>query len=96
MSANANIVVGRITEECENMLPIQTSIETSVHFLCCKTANVTQKIEYTLVQRRPETSATFLYNHFISISHTAMMWQTEPARTKKWKTVCMKRRLRRQ
>ena len=57
---NANIVVGRITEECENMIPIQTSIETSVHFLCCNTANVTQKIEYTLMQRRPETSATKL------------------------------------
>lgn len=25
----------------------------------------------------------------ISTSHTAMMWQTEPARTKKWNTVCM-------
>ena len=50
--------------------------------------------------RRPETSATkyaikyAAYNHLISISHTAMMWQTLPASTKKWKTVCMKRRLR--
>ena len=56
-----------------------------------KSARVTQKIEYTLVQRRPETSATFLYNHFISISHTATMWHTEPRSTKKWKTVCMNR-----
>ena len=27
----------------------------------------------------------------ISTSHTAMMWQMLPRRTKKWKTECMKR-----
>ena len=27
----------------------------------------------------------------ISTSHTAMMWQILPRRTKKWKTECMKR-----
>lgn len=36
------------------------------------------------------------YSHFIRMSHTATMWQTLPASTKKWKTVCMKRRLLRQ
>lgn len=47
------------------------------------------------VLRRPETSATG-YSHRISMSHTAMMWHTLPAKTKKWNTVCMNRRLRRQ
>ena len=44
-----------------------------------------------------ETSASATgYSHRISMSHTAMMWHTLPASTKKWNTVCMNRRLRRQ
>ena len=29
--------------------------------------------------------------YFIKMSHTAMMWQMLPAKTKKWKTECMYR-----
>lgn len=33
-----------------------------------------------------------LYAAVMRMPQTAMMWQTEPARTKKWKTLCMKGR----
>lgn len=40
-------------------------------------------IRYALLYFRPH------YTYCMSTSHTAMMWQTEPARTKKWNTLCM-------
>lgn len=36
---------------------------------------------------------TALFYIFHSMSHTATMWHTEPASTKKWNTECIYRRL---
>ena len=38
----------------------------------------------------------FAYSIFTSMSHTATMWQAEPPNTKKWKTECMYRALRKE
>ena len=37
----------------------------------------------------PQSDSKYIYRYLSKISQTAMMWQMEPRRTKKWKTVCM-------
>ena len=46
-----------------------------------------------LFSQTTKQTATFqlIYKYSINTSHTAMMWQMLPARTKKWNTECMKR-----
>ena len=48
---------------------------------------------FTLSFSAQRIAQTALFYIFHSMSHTATMWHTEPASTKKWNTECIYRRL---
>ena len=56
-----------------------------------KKCNIQNEVTMDDLFREKFVVALTYLAYSISTSHTAMMWQMLPRRTKKWKTECMKR-----